>query len=187
MNTAASDVGIITTWSGRHVNLLAPSPRDIVIDDIAASLSEIRRFNGHTARPFTVAEHSLLGLEYCSPERRLEFLLHDATEAYLGDVVGPMKMLQGMQAYRDLEAIWAGAIADRFGLKRGMSKEVNTIDKRMLVTERRDLMGRMPVSTDKFEPYPMHIGMVAPSAEVLGSSFLDRFYSLVSKTEGAIR
>lgn len=178
---------IITTWSGRHINLLLPCPSDIAIDDIAAALSRLARFGGHTSRPYTVAEHCCLGAEFCTPERRFEFLLHDATEAYLGDVTGPLKRMAGMQFYRDLEAMWAGAIADRFGLPRAMSKQIHAIDKRMLVTEQRDLMGRHPLSTDKHRPFSFVIGQVEPPAELLRERFLAMFYHLAARTEGAKR
>src|SRR6266702_8144744 len=96
----------ITTYTGRHIDLLSPEFADIHIDDIAASLAKTTRFNGHTLRPYTVAEHSLLGVEYSLPQHKLEFLLHDATEAYLGDVVGPLKGTDMFAEYRNLEAYW---------------------------------------------------------------------------------
>jgi hypothetical protein len=178
---------VITTYTGRHIDLLLPCADDIAIDDIAAALSKLARFGGHTARPYTVAEHCLLGLELCTPGVRYEFLMHDATEAYLGDVTGPLKRLEGMLFYRALETVWAGAIADRFGLPRKMSKEVHTVDKRLLVTEQRDLMGRRPPSTDRYQPFSLGIGAVAPAPELVRERFLEQFRVLSSRTEGAKR
>jgi hypothetical protein len=178
---------IIRTWSGLDVDLRFPTVEMILVDDIAAALANVHRFGGHTRRPYTVAEHCLGGLEYSLPQYRLEFLMHDAPEAYLGDVTGPLKRMCGMDFYRELEGRWAALIAARFGLATELPREVKEIDQRMLVTEQRDLCGRMPLSTDKFPPFRMHIGQVAPDAEMLRREFLDAFEFLVKKTPGARR
>jgi 5'-deoxynucleotidase YfbR-like HD superfamily hydrolase len=113
--------------------------------------------------------------------------MHDAAECLLGDVAGPTKVLQGMKFYCDLESSWEEVIRERFGIGRKHAKEVHTVDKRMLVTEQRDLQGRRPISTDKFKPFPMHLPPVSPSSEHLQERFLDLFYKLAAQTEGAIR
>lgn len=84
------------TRSGQVVDLLAPSPHSIKLTDIAMHLSRIPRFNGATLRTWSVADHSLLvadliGPEY-EPELALAALLHDAHEAYVGDIIQPLKM-----------------------------------------------------------------------------------------------
>lgn len=86
----------IRTVSGRFVDLLHPDPATIVLDDIAHALSMVNRFGGHTAEPWSVAEHSIavsamLWRSTGDPRRALLGLLHDAAEAYLGDVVRPLK------------------------------------------------------------------------------------------------
>lgn len=181
----------VTTYTGRDIDLMSPETVDIGIDDIAAALSKTNRFGGHSFRPYTVAEHSLLGAEQCTPPCKLEFLLHDATEAYLGDIVGPLKATPMYAGYRELEARWWDAIALRFGLRIGtpskLSKEVLLVDRRMLLTEMRDLTGRRPVSTDGYKPFPMTISPVAPQAELLQERFIETFYGLVSSTVGAKR
>lgn len=178
----------ITTWSGRHIDLLDPefSINEIRIDDIAASLTKTHRFTGHTYRPYTVAEHLLLGVDYLNPEHRFKWFTHDFSEAYLGDVAGPMKRMLSMQFYRDLEAGWERALAQRFGIGAAGAKEVKAVDGRMLVTEQRDLMGRQPLSTDRRKPFAMHIGLVAPSQDWLMQNFLSTFYALALETEGAL-
>ena len=105
------------TASGRDVCIDRPSPDSIDIADIAHALSNICHWNGHTSRFFSVAEHScLVALEVA---RRggdaLYGLLHDATEAYLGDVIRPLKRL--LPEYRDIEGrFYTEAIAPAFGL-----------------------------------------------------------------------
>lgn len=93
-----------TTYNGALLNLQDIQPEDISLDAIAHSLAFQCRFNGHTNRFYSVAEHSML-LEFVvnsleKPEslssadweaRRMAALLHDAAEAYIGDVVTPVK------------------------------------------------------------------------------------------------
>jgi hypothetical protein len=180
------ETAIITMYSGTHIDLLHPDPALIVIDDIAAGLSKINRFSGATFRPYTVAEHSLLGVEQIVPENRFKWFTHDFSEAYLNDVVGPLKNVLGMAFYRDLEAAWERVIAERFGIPSKGAKEVRSVDGRMLVTERRDLMGRRPLSTDRHKPFALHLAAAAPSQDWLQQNFLATFYALARDTEGAL-
>ncbi len=91
----------VTPWmqvaSGQPFDLLKPRADQVRLSDIAHSLARLARFNGHTlgALPWNVAQHSLL-VEMllpmdAGPELRLLALLHDAAEAYTGDVTRPMK------------------------------------------------------------------------------------------------
>jgi len=178
---------ITTLLAGRSIELLYPCIADIFIEDIACSLAKLNRFNGYTSRVYTVAEHCLLGLDYLPAWERFEFLMHDATEAYLGDVSGPLKALDGMGFYRDLEERWRLAIAERFGLKKKTPGGVKVTDQRMLVTEMRDLRGRRPLWGDKVKPFPQHLSAKETSAELLEQRFLEVFAHLSSQTQGARR
>ncbi|OYV76723.1 MAG: hypothetical protein B7Z66_07280 [Chromatiales bacterium 21-64-14] len=95
------------TLSGRRVNLVAPDPQSINLIDIAVALSRIRRYSGHTREPYSVAAHSVWTARLC--ERAdcdsatiLHALLHDAHEAYIGDIPTPVKRLPDV-----FEAIYA--------------------------------------------------------------------------------
>lgn len=178
---------INTRVTGRSIDLLNPRAEDIFIEDIADSLSKLNRFTGYTSRVYTVGEHCLLGLDYLPAWDRFEYLLHDASEAYLGDVSGPQKALPDMEGYRHREAMWTLAIVERFGLKKKTPALVKVTDQRMLVTEMRDLRGRRPLWGDKVKPFPMHIPPAAPSCEMVERMFLEAFAHLASQTEGARR
>jgi hypothetical protein len=180
---------VIKTRSGKYINLLEPEAMVglIDIDDIGYALSKINRFNGHTTRPYSVAEHCLLGVPYCLPAHRLEFLMHDASEAYLGDTVGPLKRSGLFQDYCELETRWTAAIAVRYGLLVPTPKEIHVTDKRMLVTEKRDLMGRPPSSSDSFRPFEGILSQVAPSCDEIAERFIATFYELAKATVGAKR
>lgn len=93
--------GWIRTATGRWVHLLDPKPDQINLHDIAHALSRVCRFGGHIAGEgiYSVAEHSLhvsamLRRQYGDPSLTLAGLLHDASEAYLGDMVRPLKQTQ---------------------------------------------------------------------------------------------
>lgn len=89
-------MSIIRTYSGRSVSLATPSAADIDIRDIACSLSRINRFSGATRLPINVADHSLnvarlLSMRKAPPATQMLGLLHDAHEAYLGDITAPVR------------------------------------------------------------------------------------------------
>lgn len=96
------------TFSGRYVDVTKPRASDIDIIDIALALGNINRFTGH-AGPYTVADHSVLVSRLVPQELAAEALLHDAHEAYLGDISTPVKRALGHEigAY---EAAWDAAI-----------------------------------------------------------------------------
>jgi hypothetical protein len=79
------------TFTGRAFYPLDPRPEDIDPVDIAHALSLICRYGGHSSRFYSVAEHCVLMSHAVAPEHALWALLHDATEAYLGDMIRPLK------------------------------------------------------------------------------------------------
>jgi hypothetical protein len=85
--------GLIRMRSGKFMDLLNPKEDDIELSDIAWALSKQIRFNGHIPYDYTVARHSVIMSYYVPPEYALEALLHDCGEAYVGDMVQPLKVL----------------------------------------------------------------------------------------------
>ena len=80
------------THSGVHFHLLRPVADEVRLMDIAHALSRIPRFTGHTHGPhaYSVAQHSVWVAEEVAPEMALVGLLHDAHEAYIGDISTPV-------------------------------------------------------------------------------------------------
>lgn len=83
---------------GRMIDLRDPKPEDIHLDDIAHALAAIPRWNGLCSPWYSVASHSLLVMQELVknyPGRTCAdaavALLHDAHEAYTGDISTPMK------------------------------------------------------------------------------------------------
>jgi hypothetical protein len=148
------------THSGRQFWPQDPRIGDIDIDDIAHALAHQCRFAGHTHRFYSVAHHSVLVSRLCPPELQLVGLLHDATEAYLQDIIKPLKL--ALPGYAELERAWAYAIGLTFGLDDKLVElppEVHLADRMVLIAERRDLMaphGAWKFGTDE-RRWPKHI------------------------------
>lgn len=115
----------------------SPSEEDIKLDDITHNLARIRRYNGsgpsvlaHTLRCYEIAKSKKL-----SPRLCLGVLLHDATEAYIGDVPSPIK--RHCHGYRSIEAIYWRTIKKAFGLVLGEHEEklIKEIDRDSRVGE----------------------------------------------------
>jgi len=101
---------------GTLFSFLDPDPAEICLEDIAHGLSNLCRFNGQTSAFYSVAQHSVLVSLLCNMRDALWGLFHDAAEAYLGDVVSPIKRNLGMEKYRLAEEVVMRAVAERYGL-----------------------------------------------------------------------
>ncbi len=128
------------TGSGRRFWCYDPRPGDFDINDIAHALAAVNRYCGHTLRPYSVAEHSVHVSYECCARYALDGLLHDASEAYLGDVCRPLKRSRGMEAYCVAERSMERALAKQFGLQPDVPLCVKRADEQLLATEARDLM-----------------------------------------------
>jgi len=142
-----SGVAWIQSFTGRAIRILEPTPDQVDIRDIAHALSQVCRFGGQCRVHYSVAQHSALVAENVPRPMRLLALLHDAAEAYIGDIVTPLKHTPEMRAvYMPIEAAWARAIGERFGLGDALVElpaEVKRADLRALLTEKRDLLQPM--------------------------------------------
>lgn len=124
--------------SGDYFDLSDPDNNIIDIDSIAHSLSNLCRFTGHTSQFYSVAQHSFHVAQLVPKEHKLAALLHDAAEAYIGDVSAPLKSM--LPEYRRIEEQIRRAIYQRFNLPAELPECVIEADMIMLATERRDLM-----------------------------------------------
>lgn len=125
----------IYTFTGRKFYFLDPRPEDICLEDIAHALSNLCRYTGH-GKFYSVAEHSVhvtnyLALTNTQVSLLQAALLHDATEAYVGDMSKPLKTL--LPAYDEIESRVADAVAKRFGLQ--PDPRIKHADLVMLATE----------------------------------------------------
>lgn len=106
------------TYCGNRVHPFCPSPEEIAIDDIARSLAQQCRFLGHTDAHYSIAQHCVLVSELVPARDALWGLLHDASEAYLGDLPAPIKREPEMSIYRIAEDRLLACIARKFGCRR---------------------------------------------------------------------
>lgn len=130
-------MSFIKTFSGKHFYYDRINKDDIVINDIAVSLSNICRFAGHLSHFYSVAQHAVLCSQLVPQEFAFEALMHDATEAYCQDIPAPLKRL--LPDYKRMEEKIDAVIRKKYGLPPVMSTPVKYADLIMLATERRDL------------------------------------------------
>jgi 5'-deoxynucleotidase YfbR-like HD superfamily hydrolase len=91
--SAVRTPGLITTISGAGIDLTTFDEDSVSILDIAWGLGRTLRYGGHLVEDYTVAHHSIIMSYYVPEEYALEALLHDAGEAYMGDIIWPVKQL----------------------------------------------------------------------------------------------
>ena len=133
----------IQTHTGKLMDLANPKVEDIDIEDIAQSLSMLARFNGHIKYFYTVAEHSIWVADRLMPEIAIYGLLHDAHEAYIGDITTPVAELIGKEKVTEYKNKIQNVIHEAFGLKSPcvyVNQIVKNQDINALFVEKRDLM-----------------------------------------------
>lgn len=156
--------------TGQSISLRAPDYTQLTVTGIAHSLAQINRFTGHSHRPYSVAEHSLLVSEIITQHgggtlAQLAGLMHDAHEALVGDCTSPLKAeMRRMAAAQTFESdtlpvarTWShfdraeaaaeAAVRMAFGLLNLSSAYkglVHAADMTALATERRDLLPASP-------------------------------------------
>jgi hypothetical protein len=161
------------------------------IMEVLMSLPIINRYNGHTSFPYSVAHHSLLVAEiakykygYDKPHAQLMFLLHDAAEAYLQDLIRPLKRFS-TNAYLEAEERITRKLFNAM-LSKGQALDwqlprfqhvVKEIDTRLALTE---ILFFFPEHEDPlpgWEPYDI---------EILFDSYHDIRIELITKVQALL-
>jgi 5'-deoxynucleotidase YfbR-like HD superfamily hydrolase len=186
----------------REIDVLSPESFEPRLSEILTALPKINRFNGQTMRPYSVAMHSVMctkaaGYMYDikKPHLLLAILMHDAAEAYLGDIVRPVKQFFNGKL-SSLENIITYKIFSKvLGLTNQELNEINEplflslvkeIDSRMALTELMQLREDKEISVlGGFKPFsielPIHVSW--SEDEQRFTSLLSRLTLLHNKTK----
>lgn len=175
----------IETFSGKLFDILDPQPDQIDIESIAHSLSMLCRFTGHVRHFYSVGQHSWLGSYLVPRNDALEFLLHDASEAFIGDMSRPLKHLTAAgEPYCEVEANIMKVIRKKFGLPLVQSGSIHQIDNQMLYAEKQQLMNDLDwsqasvVGCDCRDRTPASCIITEMAPKEVEEVFLDRFNQL---------
>lgn len=129
----------------RFFDFTKPEEFQYDIEEIAHALSNLCRYTGHVNSFYSVAEHSFL-VSHLVPEKyALEGLLHDASEAFCGDVAKPLKEM--LPEYKTIEDRVQEAVATYFNLQYPFPEEVHKADAQMYWTERKSIAASDVVDT----------------------------------------
>lgn len=156
----------IITNSGVKFDFSNIPSNPVVLEDIAWALSMTCRFGGHSKKFYSVAEHSCLVAERCKAYN-LEGLMHDAAEAYIGDIVTPLKQYLTLDIEESVERL----ISKRFNLTYPWPAEVHEHDQVLLATEMVALFGK---NHSTFEVDP-RINIQCLSQKEAYNKFLETF------------
>ena len=163
--------------TGEYLDLLNPDPDLITIENIAQNLSHICRFTGNVDIFYSVAQHSVLVSKDVKKEYALEALLHDATEAFIGDVSTPLKSL--LPEYKKIEENFHRVIAKKFNVPEILSPEVKRADRFLCEQEKLSLL---PFTDDCLNYWGdlKRIQKISPYSSPIMSynSFMNRFNEL---------
>lgn len=165
-----SNPNAILVHSGVLFDVFNPNDEDIKIEDIAHALSNVCRYGGHSPKFYSVAQHCVIcSYEDGSIKEKLEFLLHDASEAYLADMPRPIK--RNMTNYVEMEDNLLSIIFKKFELNFPLSERVHQVDDDVLAYEYRSFF---EIKDKKFDFW---------TPEYSKKMFLNRYYELVNKLE----
>ena len=175
------------THSGGLFFACDPRPEEVFIKDIAHGVASLHRFNGQTLKRMTVAEHLYIASFEGPQATALERLLHDASEAYIGDVIRPLKIIPIFgDIYLKIEHGIEQAIATRYSLQYPFPPDVKHADEVITHVEVMHNIGSNAVnhladqalkaSIERGEKNHIDLFLFAPP--LAEEMLLDRFYEL---------
>ena len=176
----------LQTVSGRRVNPFDPDPSQLDAGDIARALANQCRFGGHSRVFYSVAQHSVIVSELVEArggdaEDVFAALMHDATEAYLGDMPHPLKHRSPLgAAFKDAEDHLERALHERFGIKPDVP-EIKRADRALLATERRAFSSEDWHWPELDGVEPLDLELTAWSPDEAAQAFAARYAELEAR------
>ena len=153
----------ILTADGDYFDFVNPRV-GITLNAIARGLANTCRFGGQCLRYYSVAEHSVWVSRLVPPEFAIVGLMHDAPEAFTGDMVKPLK--EELPDFQIVEDRVERAVFAAFNLPLPLPPEVKAVDRIMLATEQRQIMNKNNEWkwTHKTQPADIVIDCLMPDA-----------------------
>jgi uncharacterized protein len=148
----------IQTKTGEAVHMDGSfTSAQVNLEDIAHSLGMLCRYNGHCKTFYSVAEHSVNVWRYVRDhtrdwDRSQSFaaqrtaLMHDAAEAYIGDIPTPLKRWLG-PAVKGLEKMVMEAVEEKYGL---------IPEHQFPIVKKADMTVLSSEATQLFDPLPLN-------------------------------
>ena len=176
----------LQTVSGRFVNPFDPDPAQIDIGDIARALANVCRFGGHCRSFYSVAQHSVIVSELVEQrggdvEDTFAALMHDATEAYLGDMPHPIKHRSPLgAAFKAAEDRLEQVLRAHFRIKPDVP-EIKRVDRALLATERRAFSGENWHWPELEGVEPLDLELAAWPPDEAARAFAARYAALSAK------
>jgi hypothetical protein len=171
------------------VNPFDPDPEQLDAGDIARALANQCRFGGHARVFYSVAQHSvivseLVGQRGGGVEDAFAALMHDATEAYLGDMPHPLKHRSALgAAFKEAEDHLEQVIRERFGIKADVP-QIKRVDRALLATERRAFSGESWHWPELEGVEPLDLELVAWPPDEAAAAFARRYAELDARRQG---
>lgn len=164
----------IQTYTGGQFFPFDPKPEDVDIRDIAHALAMTCRFGGHCKQFYSVAQHSVLMYRAASTPSKVRALMHDAAEAYIGDMPRPIKHDEKCRVFGMIESRIEQAICEHFGLPfQIVNAEVKDLDNRILIDEREQIMAPVAYEGGWPDVKPLGVTIEQWSPERARWEFLD--------------
>ncbi len=130
----------IETWNCVKFYPLDPRPEEIVLEDIAISLSRQCRYLGHIDYHYSIAQHCVLLHDYIEAPHKKQMLMHDGSEAYLCDIPRPIKPL--LTNYKEIEYKLQTMIYQKYGIDIVEHPRVSDLDRRIVLDEKKALKSK---------------------------------------------
>jgi uncharacterized protein len=179
----------LQTVSGRWVNPFDPDPDQLDAGDIARALANQCRFGGHSRVFYSVAQHSVIVSELVEQrggdaEDVFAALMHDASEAYLGDMPHPIKHRSPLgAAFKAAEDHLEAALRERFRIKADVP-EIKRADRALLATERRAFSAEDWHWPELEGVEPLELELTALAPEAAARAFAERYAELDARRSG---
>ncbi len=166
--------------NGEVFDLANPDPTKIDFREIAYTLAKINRFCGRTPLPYSVAQHSVIVAQILELKNQptnviLAGLLHDAHEAFTGDIITPIKSILNADKLHEVQSGIDEVIYSKTSIHLSDNDKVSIkeADNIALATELRDLL-EYTDNNSSYKPLPF---IIKPVPWLIAAEEFIRFFN----------